>query len=333
MQQIKNKNRVVIIVVSVILFILIVGGLIVINRRNNLAGSIIRSITNTGNVVELPKTKIGYELLGGANSLCLKTPILINGKDLGYRVGTQLGVYKDGLIPQYGKDKEAEVTENLDGVIKVKFHPITNYTSQDGKGGNYWLYIGLVYPYYLRSGNYEFSGCGYNGLTDLPDFPIITHFKGEFKWISSESNPPSGSGFGNTLLGGHIAYNFIDGHREILAPSDFGIPAGYWPKSLSDAVFENSNWWHNLWWSDWYNPKKADQWQEFDINITDIDKYGVIKSKNLLNRIRGGRNLANANNTKIMGLFVGPEYAIVNAYGVVSGPSVFELRNLRIETK
>ena len=318
-----QKTRTKTIILTALTVLAVVGtavGLILVVKKN-----IYKQNNMTKNPPQL-ENKIGYELLGGASSICLDVPFLVNGKDFGYRIGTQLGVYKDGLIPQYGENKEAEVTVDSDGVIKVKFHPTTFYKAQDaGKDGSYWLYVGLVYPYYLKSGNYNFAGCGYDGLKDLPNLPSGARFKGEFKWISGESKPPFNSGFGNTLLGGHMAYNFPGGPREIVAFNNFGTPSGDPnPKYLNDASFECSDWWHNLSWSDWYDPKKTDQWQKFDIDVASVNQQAIKKSQKCWRR----RNLADADNTKIMGLFVGPEYGITSG-----GSSVFELKNLRIETK
>ncbi len=267
-----------------------------------------------------------YEFLGGLNSYCLDVPFMIDGKDYGIKVGTQLGTYQEAVTPEFGIDKEAEVTVSGDE-ITVNFHPRTAYNVNDTtRNGAYWLYVGLLEPYKMASSNVTFEGCGYDGQIQMPVGMQELHFKGEFMWLANESDPPPGSGYGNTLLGGRLAYDFPDGNREIVAVDDFGAPINTaYPPTLDQARFYCSNWWHDLQWGDWYDVTKVNQWQSFDINITAANKKAVLASINCFNMNRG-RRLDDARFIRVPALFVGPEYKTTDG-----NQSVFKLRNLRME--
>ena len=265
-------------------------------------------------------------LLGGQSSFCTEVPFLMNGQDIGAKVAAYLGMYKDAATPQFGANGDAEVTTSS-GEITIKFHPKNNYTSpiHPDFNGDYFLYVGLIPPW-SQPGGKTFAGCGYNGAAKLLTGAKHLRFKGDFKWISGGSNPPTGSGAGNTLLGGWLAYRFADGRQDIVAINDFGTPIGVGnPTSLAEANYECSDWWHNLSWADWWRDdgRLNDVWYSFDIDVTAAHEKAVEVSGQKCRR----DNSLNEAQTYVPGLFVGPEY------GVGGGPTVFTLRNLRTEIR
>lgn len=268
-----------------------------------------------------------YEFLGGLNSYCLNVPFTINGIDYGIKVGVQLGTYQEGVTPEFGVDKEAEITVS-GNEITVNFHPLTAYNVNDpARNGGYWLYVGLLEPHKMVNSDVTFEGCGYNGQIQMPSGTQQVYFKGDFMWMANESDPPPGSGFGNTLLGGRLAYDFPDGNREIVAIDDFGVPINTaYPPTLDQARFYCSDWWHDLQWADWYDETKVDQWQSFEINISAANRKAIQESINCFN-INEGRRLDDARYIRLPALFVGPEYKVTDG-----NQSVFKLRNLRMET-
>lgn len=214
--------------------------------------------------------------VSGASRGCTEVPVLLDGEDLGWRVGVGLTAYNGwATIPEFGPDKEAEFTVT-GSTITVQFHPRTPYVSDQGPAfdNKYWLYVGVMSPFVVSNGlchlrgvkpgdrvwNLDLTGRGFTEL-HLRGRLRVHHDVGVDQYWAARA-----------LLAGGV-YGFYPPDKSVERIVAFN-DTGYDTAALAATTrYDCRGHWNNLYWGSWWrdqlyvSPSGWGPWTDVDVDL------------------------------------------------------------------